>query len=70
MSISPANNWNGGGGFDFGNLYHPQFNIVRAGVNYHFNWGGPGSGCRQVLIGGKPHPKRNPAFAAGFFFTT
>ena len=27
-----------------------------------------GSGRRQVLIGGKPHPKRNPAFAAGFFF--
>ncbi len=36
-----SNNWNGGGGFDFGNLYHPQFNVVRAGVNYHFNWGAP-----------------------------
>ncbi len=30
--------WNGGGGFDFGNLYHPQFNVVRAGVNYRLNW--------------------------------
>ncbi len=36
-----SNNWNGGGGFDFGNLYHPQFNVVRAGVNYHFTWGAP-----------------------------
>jgi outer membrane immunogenic protein len=35
------NNWNNGGGFNFGNAYNPQFNIVRAGVNYHFNWGAP-----------------------------
>jgi len=35
------NNWNGGGGFNFGNAYNPQFNIVRAGINYHFNWGAP-----------------------------
>jgi outer membrane immunogenic protein len=26
-------------GFQFGTHRHPQFNIVRAGVNYHFNFG-------------------------------
>ncbi len=26
-------------GFEFGTHHHPQANIVRAGVNYHFNWG-------------------------------
>ena len=35
------NNWNGGGGFNFGSNYNPQFNVVRAGVNYHFNWDAP-----------------------------
>ncbi len=28
-------------GFEFGTHHHPQVNIVRAGVNYHFNFGGP-----------------------------
>ena len=41
MSISPATTGTAAAGFDFGNLYHPQFNVVRAGVNYHFNWGAP-----------------------------
>jgi outer membrane immunogenic protein len=27
-------------GYQVGYHRHPQFNIVRAGVNYHFNWGG------------------------------
>jgi outer membrane immunogenic protein len=27
-------------GFQTGYHHHPQFNIVRAGVNYHFNFGG------------------------------
>jgi outer membrane immunogenic protein len=27
-------------GFQVGYHRHPQFNTVRAGVNYHFNWGG------------------------------
>jgi outer membrane immunogenic protein len=35
------NNWNGDGGFNFGSNYNPQFNVVRAGVNYHFNWDAP-----------------------------
>jgi outer membrane immunogenic protein len=29
------------GFFTFGTHDHPQFNVVRAGVNYHFNWGAP-----------------------------
>ncbi|HMK91250.1 MAG TPA: outer membrane beta-barrel protein, partial [Methylocystis sp.] len=28
-------------GWNFGYNVHPQFNTVRAGVNYHFNWGAP-----------------------------
>jgi outer membrane immunogenic protein len=28
-------------GFQFGYHDHPQVNIVRAGINYHFNWGAP-----------------------------
>jgi outer membrane immunogenic protein len=28
-------------GFEFGTHHHPQLNVVRAGVNYHFNWGSP-----------------------------
>ncbi len=28
-------------GWNFGNNRHPQLNVVRAGVNYHFNWGSP-----------------------------
>jgi outer membrane immunogenic protein len=31
----------GAWGWDFGNHRHPQINVVRAGVNYHFNWGAP-----------------------------
>jgi outer membrane immunogenic protein len=26
-------------GYNYGYHHHPQFNTVRAGVNYHFNWG-------------------------------
>jgi outer membrane immunogenic protein len=28
-------------GWQLGNNHHPQINVVRAGVNYHFNWGAP-----------------------------
>ncbi len=28
-------------GYNWGYHTHPQFNVVRAGVNYHFNWGAP-----------------------------
>ena len=28
-------------GWELGNNHHPQLNVVRAGVNYHFNWGAP-----------------------------
>jgi outer membrane immunogenic protein len=28
-------------GWNWGYHRHPQFNVVRAGVNYHFNWGAP-----------------------------
>ena len=31
----------GGWGFNWGYHNHPQLNVVRAGVNYHFNWGAP-----------------------------
>ena len=31
----------GGWGWDYGYHFHPQVNIVRAGVNYHFNWAAP-----------------------------
>ncbi|ARN79923.1 outer membrane protein [Methylocystis bryophila] len=32
---------NGGSGWNWGYHFHPQLNIVRAGVNYHFNWAAP-----------------------------
>jgi len=28
-------------GWELGNHHHPQLNVVRAGVNYHFNWAEP-----------------------------
>jgi outer membrane immunogenic protein len=31
----------GGWGWNWGNHRHPQFNTVRLGINYHFNFGGP-----------------------------
>ncbi len=31
----------GGFGWNYGYHFHPQLNIVRAGVNYHFNWAAP-----------------------------
>ena len=31
----------GGFGWNWGYHFHPQINIVRAGVNYHFNWAEP-----------------------------
>jgi len=31
----------GGWGWNWGNHRHPQLNVVRAGVNYHFNWLAP-----------------------------
>jgi outer membrane immunogenic protein len=31
----------GGWGWNYGYNRHPQFNTVRAGVNYHFNFGAP-----------------------------
>jgi len=31
----------GGFGWNYGYHFHPQINVVRAGVNYHFNWGAP-----------------------------
>ena len=29
----------GAWGWNWGAHFHPQFNVVRTGVNYHFNWG-------------------------------
>ena len=29
----------GGQGFNYGYFFHPEFNVVRAGINYHFNFG-------------------------------
>ena len=31
----------GGCGWNYGYHLHPEVNIVRAGVNYHFNWAAP-----------------------------
>jgi outer membrane immunogenic protein len=31
----------GGWGWNWGYNFHPEINIVRAGVNYHFNWSEP-----------------------------
>jgi outer membrane immunogenic protein len=31
----------GGFGWNYGYHLHPELNIVRAGVNYHFNWAAP-----------------------------
>lgn len=28
-------------GYNYGYHFHPEINIVRAGVNYHFNWAAP-----------------------------
>ncbi len=28
-------------GYNYGYHFHPELNIVRAGVNYHFNWAAP-----------------------------
>jgi len=33
--LSGANGWN------YGYNFHPEINVVRAGVNYHFNWAAP-----------------------------
>ena len=40
MSISPQRR-NGVRRLELGQQLHPQINVVRAGVNYHFNWGAP-----------------------------
>ena len=34
-------NTGGYGGWNIGQSFHPQLNVVRVGVNYHFNWGAP-----------------------------
>ncbi len=36
-----SNGSTGGFGWNWGYHFHPQINVVRAGVNYHFNWGAP-----------------------------
>jgi outer membrane immunogenic protein len=36
-----SNGATGGGGWNYGYHFHPEINVVRAGVNYHFNWGAP-----------------------------
>jgi outer membrane immunogenic protein len=38
LSSGGATTWNG---IQLGYRRHPQFNVVRVGVNYHFNWGAP-----------------------------
>ena len=69
MSISPAAESTGAFGWTCGQNFHPQINVVRAGVNYHFNWARPGSGSvAQVLIGGKPIPKEARPSRPGFLF--
>ena len=34
-------NMSGYGAWNIGQSFQPQINVVRAGVNYHFNWGAP-----------------------------
>ncbi len=36
-----SNGTTGGWGWNWGYHRHPELNIVRAGVNYHFNWAAP-----------------------------
>jgi len=36
-----SNGATGSLGWSYGYNFHPQINVVRAGVNYHFNWGAP-----------------------------
>ena len=38
--LSSTNQTYWGTGYQVGYHHHPQFNTVRAGVNYHFNFGG------------------------------
>jgi outer membrane immunogenic protein len=40
MDLSGGGN-NNGFGWNWGYNFHPEINIVRAGVNYHFNWAAP-----------------------------
>jgi outer membrane immunogenic protein len=41
VDLSSGGNNNNGFGWNWGYRFHPQANIVRAGVNYHFNWAEP-----------------------------
>ncbi|MFY9833828.1 MAG: outer membrane beta-barrel protein, partial [Methylocystis sp.] len=40
VNLSGSNSLNNSG-YNFGYNYNPGLNVVRAGVNYHFNWGAP-----------------------------
>ena len=40
VDLSGSNSLNNSG-YNFGYNYNPRLNVVRAGVNYHFNWGAP-----------------------------
>ena len=40
VDLSGSNSLNNSG-YNFGYNYNPGLNVVRAGVNYHFNWGAP-----------------------------
>ncbi len=40
-ALSSGGNNNNGFNWNWGYNFHPQINIVRAGVNYHFNWAAP-----------------------------
>jgi len=41
VDLSSGGNNNNGFNWNWGYNFHPQGNIVRAGVNYHFNWAEP-----------------------------
>ncbi len=43
------NGTTGAGGYQWGTIRHPQVNVVRAGVNYHFNWGTSGPAVTPVV---------------------
>ena len=41
VNLTSSGNNGGGSLWQVSNNIHPQINVVRVGVNYHFNWTGP-----------------------------
>jgi outer membrane immunogenic protein len=41
LYVDLSSNGGANSGWNVGYNFQPQINVVRAGVNYHFNWGAP-----------------------------